>query len=239
MDFIEIYDNALNQAFCDRIIQMFEHSSLKKLGVTGEGLDFSKKQSKDLPISLNPQWKTINQAVTQITLAYLVNYMRRYSHLLTGVLSPKIKTATGEEITVTAEDIPNLSDKAIANLIAKLYYIGIINAQKYEQGIGGYYHYHSEIYPAPFQKVSGNKTNNYESLHRVLLFMYYLNDVAIGGETEFYYQKRFITPKTGRLVIAPAGFTHTHKGHIPQANDKYILTSWVLFQPAEYLYALS
>jgi hypothetical protein len=66
--------------------------------------------------------------------------------------------------------------------------------------------------------------------------MYYLNDVTKGGETEFYYQKCFISPQTGRLVIAPAGFTHTHKGHIPLSEDKYILTSWVLFQPTEYLY---
>ena len=131
--------------------------------------------------------------------------------------------------------------KAIANIIARLYYLGVVNAQKYRQGVDGYYHYHSEIYPSPERKSdlgkgSALRDRKYESLHRVLLFMYYLNDVPEGGETEFYYQKRFITPQAGRLAIAPAGFTHTHKGHIPLSNDKYILTSWVLFQPAQYLY---
>ena len=41
-----------------------------------------------------------------------------------------------------------------------------------------------------------------ESLHRVLLFQFYLNDVAEGGETEFFYQQRRVAPKAGRLVIA-------------------------------------
>jgi hypothetical protein len=35
------------------------------------------------------------------------------------------------------------------------------------------------------------------------------------------------------MVIAPAGFTHTHRGNMPVSNDKYIATSWVLFQRAE------
>ena len=38
------------------------------------------------------------------------------------------------------------------------------------------------------------------------------------------------------MVVAPVGFTHTHKGHIPRSSDKYILTSWVLFHRAEQLY---
>jgi hypothetical protein len=228
MDFIETYDNALNREICDRIVQMFASSSKKHSGVTGDGLDATKKQSQDLAISLAPEWTKINQILTRITLAYLVDYMRCYSHLLTGVLAPKVRSSpTGAEITLKTKDIDNLSDKAIAKIIARLYYIGVINAQKYERGVGGYHHYHSEIYPNP---------HNDESLHRVLLFMYYLNDVTEGGETEFYYQKRLITPQAGRLAIAPAGFTHTHKGHIPRSNDKYILTSWILFQPAEYLY---
>ncbi|MEC7470920.1 MAG: 2OG-Fe(II) oxygenase, partial [Pseudomonadota bacterium] len=31
-------------------------------------------------------------------------------------------------------------------------------------------------------------------------------------------------------------FTHTHRGQIPVSDDKYILTSWVLFNRAEQLY---
>jgi hypothetical protein len=39
------------------------------------------------------------------------------------------------------------------------------------------------------------------------------------------------------MVIAPAGFTHTHRGNTPVSNDKYILTSWVLFNPSKLIFA--
>jgi hypothetical protein len=64
----------------------------------------------------------------------------------------------------------------------------------------------------------------------------YLNDVPEAGETEFYYQQRKIQPRAGTLLIAPAGFTHTHRGNMPVGGDKYIATSWILFQRGEVLY---
>ncbi len=228
-DFIGIYDRALAPEICKQIIDYFESSSKRRAGVTGQGIDLKKKHSEDIPISLEPEWSQINKLIIQVTLSYFVGYVRRYSHLLTGVLSPAVRDpGSGELVTLTAEHIAGASDKAIANIIARLYYFGVINAQKYRKGEGGYHHYHSEIYPSP--------NDRHESLHRVLLFMYYLNEVTSGGETEFFYLKRLVRPEAGRLVIAPAGFTHTHKGHVPLSGDKYILTSWILFQPAEYIY---
>jgi len=69
-----------------------------------------------------------------------------------------------------------------------------------------------------------------------LLFQFYLNDVAEGGETEFYYQQRKVEARQGRLIIAPAGFTHTHKGNVSRSGDKYVATSWILFQRAEAMF---
>jgi hypothetical protein len=37
-------------------------------------------------------------------------------------------------------------------------------------------------------------------------------------------------------LIAPAAFTHTHRGNRPLGGDKVIATSWVLFQRAEQLF---
>lgn len=62
---------------------------------------------------------------------------------------------------------------------------------------------------------------------RKLVTMLYLNSVDAGGETEFLYLHRRIEPRQGRLVIFPAGFTHTHRGNPPLSGDKYILTSWL------------
>ena len=61
----------------------------------------------------------------------------------------------------------------------------------------------------------------------MLLFSLFLNDVEEGGETEFLYLKKRIKPKKDRLLIFPAGFTHTHRGNQPISGDKYILTGWL------------
>ena len=54
---------------------------------------------------------------------------------------------------------------------------------------------------------------------------------------EFLFQRRKVAPRVGDLLIAPTAFTHTHRGNRPQGGDKFIATSWILFQPAEKLYA--
>lgn len=63
-------------------------------------------------------------------------------------------------------------------------------------------------------------------LDRVLVWMVYLNDVADGGETEFYFQHHFETPEQGKLLIWPADWTHTHRGMTSFSETKYILTGW-------------
>ena len=46
-----------------------------------------------------------------------------------------------------------------------------------------------------------------------------------------------MVPKRGSILLAPAGFTHTHRGNRPERGSKFIATSWVLLQKAETLYA--
>lgn len=66
-----------------------------------------------------------------------------------------------------------------------------------------------------------------ESTNRLLTWILYLNDVEEGGETEFLYYPKRIKPKTGRLILWPAGFTHTHRGNPPISNTKYVVTGWL------------
>lgn len=63
--------------------------------------------------------------------------------------------------------------------------------------------------------------------NRAMFFILYLNTVKEGGETEFLYQSKRIEPKIGRLIIAPATYTHPHRGNPPLSDTKYILTSWL------------
>ena len=60
---------------------------------------------------------------------------------------------------------------------------------------------------------------------RHLVFMTYLNDVYVGGGTEFLYQQTCYLPRKGLTLIWPADWTHTHRGIISE-NEKYIITGW-------------
>lgn len=64
-------------------------------------------------------------------------------------------------------------------------------------------------------------------LKRELVWMVYLNDVTVGGETEFYFQQIYERPRKGTLLIWPADWTHVHRGHTSQTQTKYILTGWI------------
>ena len=94
-----------------------------------------------------------------------------------------------------------------------------IKIQKTKPG-EGYHVWHAEH--------SGSRLTK----NRLLVFSLFLNDVEEGGETEFLYQKKRFKPVRDRLLIFPAGFTHTHRGNPPLSGDKYILTGWVEFMPA-------
>lgn len=65
--------------------------------------------------------------------------------------------------------------------------------------------------------------------NRLITFIIYLNDVHEGGETEFLYQSLRVKPETGKLVIWPATYTHTHRGNPPLKETKYIMTGWLEF----------
>jgi len=70
----------------------------------------------------------------------------------------------------------------------------------------------------------------FENEPRAFVFSIYLNDVEEGGETEFLHFSKRTKPKTGRIVIWPAGFPYVHRGNPPLSGEKYILTSWMMLR---------
>lgn len=227
-NFIEVAENVLSPEFCQRCIEKFENSNARYPGVTGHGVDPIKKNSTDITINQEAEWQEELGVLQQTVLNALVQYVKKYPFLLAGAVALQVQTPNGVE-QISYVDIPNLSDESIAALIKAVYRLGTINIQKYNQNEGGYFYYHSEVYPHP-------KDPNNDALHRTLLWMFYLNDVEEGGETEFYFQQMKTKPRQGTMVIAPAGFTHTHRGNMPISSDKYIFTSWLLFNRSEQLY---
>jgi len=84
--------------------------------------------------------------------------------------------------------------------------------QKSETG-GGFHTWHAE-------QGSGNNRA------RFAVWMLYLNDVEIGGKTEFKYQDVSFTPTAGTIVIWPAAYTHLHRAAKDLVGNKYIATGW-------------
>jgi hypothetical protein len=227
-DFIEIYPAAIPPATCQQIIDRFEASGQAARGRTGTGVDTTLKDSYDITISGKPDWRAVDALVQKTAFIAFKHYIRKYPFLMIGPLALRLPDpTTGGHSLVTAENFPHLSDEQHTALLTTAFRPGSINLQKYLAGSGGYPHWHSEIYP---------KDVKCEALHRAVLYTIYLNTVPEAGETEFFYQGRKIKPEAGTLLIAPAGFTHTHRGNTPVGSDKYIATSWILFQRSEVLY---
>lgn len=100
----------------------------------------------------------------------------------------------------------------LASIISQLE-IGRFNIGKYSSG-------------QHFQKIHTERSH-LGSLHRLLAFMTYLNDVEDGGSTYFSHYDLDIKPQKGLTIIWPAEWTHAHKGNIINSGSKYIVTGWL------------
>ena len=77
-----------------------------------------------------------------------------------------------------------------------------------------YYHWHIDTGPLSQCQIH-------------LTFLYYLNDIEEGGETEFKYQKKTFKPKAGNVLIFPANWMYVHRGVQPRSDDKYVLSTFM------------
>ena len=90
----------------------------------------------------------------------------------------------------------------------------VFQLQHYSKNNGKFlYHNDSSIY---FNKKE----------ERTLVYMWYLNDVTVGSETDFIDFN--IKPTAGKLVLFPSTWTYPHCANIPISNDKYIITGWIV-----------
>ena len=68
--------------------------------------------------------------------------------------------------------------------------------------------------------------------NRYLVFLWYLNDVAEGGETDFPDLGMRVQARTGRLLMFPPYWMFQHAGLPPRSNDKYIVSTYLLWSPS-------
>jgi hypothetical protein len=85
---------------------------------------------------------------------------------------------------------------------------------KYDKNKGKFT-YHNDRY-------IDRKTNRY----RILNYLWYLNDIDEGGETEFFGCYT-LKPEKGKLVLFPSEWFFPHTGKIPISDDKYVIAGWI------------
>ncbi|NIJ70264.1 2OG-Fe(II) oxygenase [Xanthomonas sp. 60] len=228
VDFIEVIHNAVPVDVCAAIVSRLRSSDRVQPGAVGSGVFPELKHSKDLRISGLADWRDVEGVIQQAVFAGLLSYLRRYPQALIAPLMLQIQGRDGQPKRLTADDFPSMNEATLSDLARTCLRPGAVNLQWYAAGEGGYPYWHCELYPKDAQA---------ETLHRHLLWTLYLNEEFDEGETEFLFQHRKIAPRTGSLLIAPTAFTHTHRGNRPQGGDKFIATSWILFQSAQKLFA--
>jgi hypothetical protein len=107
------------------------------------------------------------------------------------------------------------------------------------------YSEYSKIRPAPQENIcakdytirSYKKNDGKFDLHvdqsyggtvsRIFAIIIYLNDVEVGGETEFPHYNIKVSPKKGTVLVFPCNYLFPHKGNVPISNDKYIATAFI------------
>jgi len=161
---------------------------------------------------------------------------RRSPGVITAGLNPNIKDTTDFMITnggprwekinkVLSKELNNNVIEYVKkynNMVHPTYQIfgtnylstASMQLQKYEKNVGKYVYHEDSRCEFTDRKI------------RKLTFIWYLNNVEEGGETEFW-SKYCIKPEAGKLVLFPACWTFPHTGKVPISNDKYIVTGWL------------
>tara|TARA_B100001778_G_C18343690_1_gene518713 strand:+ start:149 stop:712 length:564 start_codon:yes stop_codon:yes gene_type:complete len=110
--------------------------------------------------------------------------------------------------------------------------------QEYFKNISQHYNSINNLYFEPYHLIMkynknegkyvfhNDQTTKNNGKTRILTYLFYLNTVEEGGETEFIDGTK-IKPEAGKLLIFPATWSFIHKGNMPFSNDKYICTGWL------------
>ena len=195
-DYLYINNISISKELCHDIISLFEKEEKYK-GITHGGLKLDIKETFDFIIPhTDKKWEKIYK--------FLQNEIKRNLQKYISNLNNNLDFTNINQNTTDIFKFFNNTN----------FYHTTYQIQKYEANKGKYvYHDDSQII---------KQINKY----RIITFLWYLNDVDIGGETHFN-GKIVIKPETGKLIFFPATWTYPHCGKMPISNDKYILTGWI------------
>ena len=131
---------------------------------------------------------------------------------ITEVLTSQLQENITEYMT-SLKSHPNFVSDNYRFLYAKYLSEDNYQIQKYKKGEGKYVYHEDGSIDWERQR------------YRVITFLWYLNDIVEGGETEILGDI-IVKPERGKLLLFPACWTFPHRGKIPISHDKYIITGW-------------
>lgn len=198
---IREYHNQLPPDLCKNIIEWFEGEADLMEGVTSGGVKKNVKASTDFMIHNhidNPNWRYVYDYIMENLLHNVVDYIKDNPYM---IMTGDFSST--ESLVSTAHSFFGVTGNHKPHL----------QMQRYVDNEGYYaWHYENE----------GGDTSD-----RELFFIYYLNSIE-GGHTEFMFNQEKIKPEEGKLIVAPALWTHKHRGNSPGPNEvKYIITGWL------------
>lgn len=188
---------AISEELCNSIIELFESEDTKKYdGVTSQGHVPNIKSSIDYLI---PPTAILD------TESCWNSICKELNKSLEENIFIYLKSLNNSHPHYIESDYKFIS----ADYISEETY----QIQKYKKGEGKYI-YHEDF------SVKWDQQQ-----YRIITFLWYLNTIDKGGETEILGSVN-IKPDVGKLLLFPASWTFPHRGKMPISHDKYIITGW-------------
>jgi len=191
-------DYSIPEILCDEIIERYEkNKDLHYQGMTHGGIQRQVKDTRDFIIPKCSNETDEWYKIEQFLYKELQKNFEKYKNILNNSIEYKAENNGNNLYQVISEE----------------QHVDHFMIQKYKKGVGKYTYHHDFF--LDFDK----------KRHRTVTYLWYLNDVEEGGETEFWGSYK-IKPKKGKLIFFPATWCFPHRGKMPISSDKYIITGW-------------
>jgi hypothetical protein len=190
-------ENSLSKEECDKIIRFFEEKKERQYeGIVGS--HFKTRVDKTVKLTMDMALHSCNDFQETVNL-----------------LLYKVHEGLNKYI----ENIdPEFNIYFFDRIFTNVTYNSLL-IHKYFKNQGHFY-YHNDF------SIDHVEENRDKYKFRILNYLFYLNDVDEGGETEFF-SNTTVKPTCGKLLFFPSEWFYPHKGCIPISNDKYVIAGWI------------
>lgn len=197
-----IYQNkfSIPNSLCKDIIELYEVQTSKYDGQTVSGIFKTIKNTTEFVIPYNSPEISPWFKIEKFLYKELYKNLMNYIDIINNSENYKPE---------------NNNNHNVFCLKGKSFQMDGFQIQKYEKN-KGIYIYHDDFFPEYDKK-----------RYRVITFLWYLNTIEDGGETEFWGNVK-VKPEEGKLILFPSFWCFPHRGNVPISDDKYVIAGWFL-----------